>query len=84
METIVIPKGPLPQFPGSMVQTLRELGLLVDLKNMQVVLQEECTICTEGKLLSPEQAKLLVCCYYIPLISIRFILTSLHIHIGTF
>ncbi|CCI40765.1 unnamed protein product [Albugo candida] len=59
METIVIPKGPLPQFPGSMVQTLRELGLLVDLKNMQLVLQEECTICTEGKLLSPEQAKLL-------------------------
>nr|CCA14209.1 mRNA turnover protein 4 putative [Albugo laibachii Nc14] len=58
-ETIVIPKGPLPQFTGSMVQTLRELGLLVDLKNMQVILQEDTTLCTKGNLLTPEQAKLL-------------------------
>lgn len=59
-ETVTIPKGPLPQFIGSMIESLRGLGLPVDLKKGVVVLDQNHTICKTGQTLTPEQAKLLV------------------------
>ncbi|TYZ68211.1 hypothetical protein PybrP1_012987 [[Pythium] brassicae (nom. inval.)] len=58
-ETVKIPQGPLPQFIGSMVESLRALGLPVDLKKAAVVLNQDYTICKEGQTLAPEQCKLL-------------------------
>lgn len=58
-ETVKIPQGPLPQFIGSMVESLRTLGLPVDLKKGAVVLNQDHTICKEGQTLTPEQCKLL-------------------------
>uniref|UniRef100_M4C3P0 Ribosome assembly factor mrt4 n=1 Tax=Hyaloperonospora arabidopsidis (strain Emoy2) TaxID=559515 RepID=M4C3P0_HYAAE len=59
-DTITIPEGPLPQFIGSMLESLRGLGLPVDLKNGVVMLSRNYTICKSGQTLTPEQAKLLV------------------------
>ncbi|RLN93239.1 hypothetical protein BBJ28_00015560 [Nothophytophthora sp. Chile5] len=59
-EVVTIPEGPLPQFIGSMVESLRGLGLPVDLKKGVVVLSQDYTICKVGQTLTPEQAKLLV------------------------
>uniref|UniRef100_K3WRY3 Ribosome assembly factor mrt4 n=1 Tax=Globisporangium ultimum (strain ATCC 200006 / CBS 805.95 / DAOM BR144) TaxID=431595 RepID=K3WRY3_GLOUD len=59
-ETVQVPQGPLPQFIGSMVESLRTLGLPVDLKKGNVVLNQDYTICKEGQTLTPEQCKLLV------------------------
>jgi len=59
-ETVTIPEGPLPQFIGSMLESLRGLGLPVDLKNGAIVLTQNYTICKPGQTLTPEQAKLLV------------------------
>ncbi|OQS04129.1 mRNA turnover protein 4 [Thraustotheca clavata] len=59
-ETVTIPAGPLPQFVGSMVESLRALGLPVDLKRGVITLNNDYTICKEGATLTPEQAKLLV------------------------
>lgn len=58
-ETVQVPQGPLPQFIGSMVESLRSLGLPVDLKKGAVVLNQDYTICKEGQTLTPEQCKLL-------------------------
>lgn len=58
-ETVKIEQGPLPQFIGSMVESLRGLGLPVDLKKGAIVLSRDHTICKEGQTLTPEQAKLL-------------------------
>ncbi|EQC32608.1 hypothetical protein SDRG_09921 [Saprolegnia diclina VS20] len=59
-ETVTIPAGPLSQFVGSMVESLRALGLPVDLKRSVITLNNAHTICKEGQTLTPEQAKLLV------------------------
>lgn len=59
-ETVQLTAGPLKQFIGSMVESLRALGLPVDLKNGTIVLNQDYTICKEGQTLTPEQAKLLV------------------------
>ncbi|CAH0473290.1 unnamed protein product [Peronospora belbahrii] len=59
-ETVTIPEGPLPQFIGSMIESLRGLGLPVDLKKGAVVLSRNYTICKLGQTLTPEQAKMLV------------------------
>ncbi|RHY90037.1 hypothetical protein DYB35_001244 [Aphanomyces astaci] len=59
-ETVTIPAGPQPQFVGSMVESLRQLGLPIDLKRGVIVLTNDHTICKEGATLTPEQAKLLV------------------------
>ncbi|KAJ0393360.1 hypothetical protein P43SY_000630 [Pythium insidiosum] len=59
-EQVDVPAGPLPpQFIGSMVESLRTLGLPVDLKKGVVVLNQKHTICKAGQTLTPEQAKLL-------------------------
>lgn len=43
-----------------MVDTLRKLGLLVDLINGKVVLIQDKVICAQNDILTPEQCKLLV------------------------
>lgn len=58
-EQVDVKEGPLPQFIGSMVESLRSLGLPVDLKKGAVVLTRDYTICKKGQTLTPEQAKLL-------------------------
>ncbi|TDH73480.1 uncharacterized protein CCR75_003085 [Bremia lactucae] len=59
-ETVSIPEGPLSQFTGSMLESLRGLGLPVDLRKGTIVLSQNYTICKAGQSLTPEQAKLLV------------------------
>ncbi|TMW68482.1 hypothetical protein Poli38472_005950 [Pythium oligandrum] len=58
-EAVSVPEGPLPQFIGSQLESLRTLGLPVDLKKGVVVLRQDYTICKEGQTLTPEQARLL-------------------------
>jgi mRNA turnover protein 4 len=58
-EEVTLKEGPLPQFIGSMVESLRNLGLPVDLKKGAIVLTRDYTVCKAGQTLTPEQAKLL-------------------------
>jgi mRNA turnover protein 4 len=62
-ETVILPEGPLyrgvESFPNSMEPMIRALGVPSLLKNGIVTLQGEFTICTEGQVLSHDQAKLL-------------------------
>lgn len=58
-ETFEVEAGELPLFIGSMVESLRTLGLPVDLKKGKVVLNQKHTVCKAGQTLTPEQAKLL-------------------------
>ncbi len=59
-ENVSIPEGPLTNFVGSMVEGLRKLGLPVELQNGVIHVLHNYTICKEGDVLTPEQAKLLV------------------------
>jgi mRNA turnover protein 4 len=59
-ETVSLEAGELPMFIGSMVESLRLLGLPVDLKKGKVVLNQPHTVCKAGQTLTPEQARLLV------------------------
>lgn len=52
--------GPLEQFPGSMVENLRLLGLPLQLKNGVIQLLDDFKVCEKNKILTPEQAKILV------------------------
>jgi len=58
-ETVVLPEGPLEQFPHSMEPHLRSLGLPTSLKRGVVTLIKDYTVCQEGQMLNPEQAKIL-------------------------
>mmetsp|Transcript_41150 Transcript_41150/g.42047 ORF Transcript_41150/g.42047 Transcript_41150/m.42047 type:complete len:216 (-) Transcript_41150:62-709(-) len=58
-ETINIPEGPL-DFPVSMLDQFRKLGLVVEIEESKVILQNSFTVATAGVPLSPEQAKMLV------------------------
>ncbi|XP_067010448.1 mRNA turnover protein 4 homolog [Anabrus simplex] len=57
--TVVLPKGPLEQFPHSMEPHLRQLGMPTSLKKGVVTLREDYTVCTLGDVLKPEQARIL-------------------------
>lgn len=59
-ETVTIPAGPQEQFVGSMIESLRQLGLPVQLKRSIIHVIEDYTICKKGEVLTPEKAKLLV------------------------
>lgn len=59
-ETVVLNEGPLEQFPHSMEPHLRSLGLPTALKRGVVTLIKDYTVCQEGQMLNPEQAKILV------------------------
>ncbi|XP_012284605.1 mRNA turnover protein 4 homolog [Orussus abietinus] len=58
-ETIVLPEGPLPDFPHSIEPHLRQLGMPTALKKGVVTLLREYEVCKEGQTLTPEQARIL-------------------------
>ena len=57
-ETFVIPKGEMP-FAHSMMEEFRKLRLPVEMKNGVINMREEYTVCKEGKVLTPEQCRIL-------------------------
>lgn len=58
-ETIVLPEGPLEDFSHAIEPHLRSLGMPTKLEKGVVTLYKEYTVCTEGKVLTPEQARIL-------------------------
>lgn len=58
-ETVTIPAGKLEHMPHTMTETLRKLGMPVVLRKGIVHVEQEYTVCTKGKELTPEQGKLL-------------------------
>lgn len=58
-ETIVLPEGPLEDFSHAIEPHLRSLGLPTKLEKGIVTLYKEHSVCQEGKVLSPEQARIL-------------------------
>ncbi|XP_063231154.1 mRNA turnover protein 4 homolog [Bacillus rossius redtenbacheri] len=58
-ETVSLPEGPLEQFPHSIEPYLRQLGMPTSLNNGVVTLTKEYTVCQQGKILKPEQTKIL-------------------------
>ncbi|XP_037954813.1 mRNA turnover protein 4 homolog [Teleopsis dalmanni] len=58
-ETVTLPEGPLEEFTHSMEPHLRSLGMPVKLQKGVVTLYSAYTVCEEGKILTPEQARIL-------------------------
>lgn len=58
-ETVVLPEGPLEDFSHAIEPHLRSLGMPTKLDKGVVTLYKEYTVCTEGKVLTPEQARIL-------------------------
>ncbi|PSN40831.1 mRNA turnover protein 4 [Blattella germanica] len=58
-ETVILPAGPLSQFPHSIEPHLRQLGMPTSLQKGVVTLREEFRVCTVDQPLNPEQAKIL-------------------------
>jgi mRNA turnover protein 4 len=55
----VLPVGEL-EFPGSMLDQLRKLGMTVELDNGKIMLKSMFIVASKGVPLTPEQAKVLV------------------------
>lgn len=58
-ETFVIPEGDMP-FAHSMFEEFRKLRLPVEMKNGIIRMREPYTVCKVGKILTPEQCRILV------------------------
>lgn len=58
-ETIVLPEGPQPEFSHAIEPHLRSLGLPTKLDKGVVHLYTNYTACEKGKMLTPEQARIL-------------------------
>lgn len=58
-ETIVLPKGPLPDFSHAIEPHLRSLGLPTKLEKGVIHMYSSFTACEKDKMLTPEQAKIL-------------------------
>ncbi|XP_015186608.1 PREDICTED: mRNA turnover protein 4 homolog [Polistes dominula] len=58
-ETIVLPEGPLSEFPHSIEPHLRQLGMPTALEKGVVTLIKQFTVCKQGEPLTPEQARIL-------------------------
>lgn len=58
-ETVTLPAGPLEEFAHSMEPHLRSLGLPTKLEKGIVTIYSDYTVCEEGKVLTPEQARIL-------------------------
>lgn len=59
IETVVLPEGPLEDFSHAIEPHLRALGMPTKLDKGVVTLYKEFTVCEEGKVLTPEQARIL-------------------------
>jgi len=70
-ETVSIPEGPQAQFSHTMEPQLRKLGLPTVLKRGIVTLERDYLVCTARDVLTPEQARVLVCHPRPPLTSCR-------------
>lgn len=58
-ETVTLAAGPLEEFAHSMEPHLRSLGLPTKLEKGVVTIYSDYTVCEEGKVLTPEQARIL-------------------------
>ncbi|XP_055848352.1 mRNA turnover protein 4 homolog [Episyrphus balteatus] len=58
-ETVVLPAGPLEEFAHSMEPHLRSLGMPTKLEKGVITLYSDYTVCNEGNVLTPEQARIL-------------------------
>ncbi len=59
-EDVVLAEGPLKQFSHAIEPHLRSLGMPTQLKKGIVTLLQEFTVCKKGKILTPQQANILV------------------------
>lgn len=57
-ETFVIPQGEMP-FAHSMLEEFKKLRLPVEIKSGKIHMRENYTVCKEGKVLTPEQCRIL-------------------------
>ena len=60
-ETFVIPEGEMP-FAHSLFEEFKKLRLPVEMRNGVICMREKYTVCKEGKVLTPEQCRILVFC----------------------
>jgi mRNA turnover protein 4 len=58
-ETVQLSEGPLEQFSHAIEPHLRSLGMPTKLERGIVTLHKEFTVCEKGKVLTPEQARIL-------------------------
>lgn len=58
-ETVLLSEGPLEDFSHAIEPHLRSLGMPTKLEKGIVTLYKDYTVCTEGKVLTPEQARIL-------------------------
>lgn len=58
-ETVILPEGPMDEFSHSIEPHLRKLGMPTKLEKGIVTLYKSYTVCEEGKVLTPEQARIL-------------------------
>ena len=58
-EDVMLPEGPLSQFPHSIEPQLRALGMPTALKKGVVTLLSDYTVCKKGDSLTSEQARIL-------------------------
>ncbi|CAM9441914.1 unnamed protein product [Chrysoparadoxa australica] len=77
--TIEVPEGVLEEWPISMMEQLRKLGLIVEIKDSKLVNRSKFKMAKEGVPLTPEQAKLLV-----GHASVHRLLISPHVNSPTF
>ena len=59
-ETIPLPLGSLGNWPVSMMEQFRKLGVVVEVEEGVLVNRKAINMCTAGEPISPEGAKLLV------------------------
>lgn len=60
VETVNLFEGPLEQFPHNIEPYLRQLGMPTSLQKGIVTLMKDFEVCTKGKPLTSEQARILV------------------------
>ncbi|KAG7199494.1 hypothetical protein KM043_014114 [Ampulex compressa] len=58
-ESVILPEGPMPDFPHSIEPHLRQLGMPTALQKGVVTLIKKYTVCKKGQPLTPEQARIL-------------------------
>ncbi|KAF5279359.1 hypothetical protein FQA39_LY05469 [Lamprigera yunnana] len=58
-QTVKLEEGPLKQFPHSLEPYLRQLGMPTKLEKGVVTLVKDFEVCSDGNILTPEQAKIL-------------------------